>query len=459
MGVALRLFKPTGHNQAAMLTTDSTLPCVLAGPILRRVQARSITLWLATSRAQRVRVDLTFDGRTTRSLDPAVQTLQAGASLHYLLMELHLEEDLPAGRWTGYRVWLADVTEPPAIAAPWIEATDASLCYAGRSTPGFVYQPRLRALLHGSCRKPHHAEGDGLVRADSHMACLATSEPNESWPAALVLTGDQVYCDDVAGPMLRAIHALVARLGLPDEALPGAEVTGTHALHRDGANYYNRASLLPQGKAGSRVVDLFFGGVRKPVFSTDNAENHLVSLAEVLAMYLLVWSPVCWQGLDLSPPPGLSPASGARYVHERQAIESFVAGLAAVRRVLAHVPTAMIFDDHDITDDWNLNREWEEAAYGHDFSRRIIGNALIGYLVHQAWGNDPQAFDTAWMGKLRDVLQGPGGGLHDSLIDELLHWRVWHYSWPTTPPLMVTDGRTHRWRSEVSPRRPSGLMD
>ena len=51
---------------------------------------------------------------------------------------------------------------------------------------------------------------------------------------------------------------------------------------------------------------------RKPVFTTDNAENHLVSLAEVLAMYLLVWSPVCWQGLDLSPPPGLSAKANPR---------------------------------------------------------------------------------------------------------------------------------------------------
>ncbi len=37
----------------------------------------------------------------------------------------------------------------------------------------------------------------------------------------------------------------------------------------------------------------------------------------------------------------------------------------------------MIFDDHDITDDWNLSARWELTAYGHPFSRRIIGNALL----------------------------------------------------------------------------------
>jgi phosphodiesterase/alkaline phosphatase D-like protein len=51
---------------------------------------------------------------------------------------------------------------------------------------------------------------------------------------------------------------------------------------------------------------------------------------------------------------------------------------------MAHLPCLMIFDDHDITDDWNLSAQWEETAYGHPFSRRIIGNALLGYLLCQA---------------------------------------------------------------------------
>jgi hypothetical protein len=39
------------------------------------------------------------------------------------------------------------------------------------------------------------------------------------------------------------------------------------------------------------------------------------------------------------------------------------------------VYATLIFDDHDITDDWNLSREWEEVAHGHPFSKRVIGNA------------------------------------------------------------------------------------
>ena len=43
---------------------------------------------------------------------------------------------------------------------------------------------------------------------------------------------------------------------------------------------------------------------------------------------------------------------------------------------------------HDVTDDWNLTADWERTAYGHPFSKRIIGNALVAYLLCQAWGND-----------------------------------------------------------------------
>ncbi len=437
----------------------SDLPEVLAGPLLRRLESRRIVLWLATARRLRVRVELNLhDGRV---LSPRLvqRELKAGAQLHFLLLQMELDEDLPVGRWTGYRVWLAD---PEAAAPTWADATEPILCYAGRETPGFVFEPRVAALLHGSCRKPHHRGGDGLARADSHLQQCLTSPAEHAWPSALVLSGDQVYCDDVAGPMLRAIHGLIARLGLPDEALPGVEAEGigcASELYRDPRCYYRRLSILPRTPGGAALADLVFGGVRKPIFTTDNALNHLVTLGEVLAMYLLAWSPVAWRGLDLSPPDGLDTRQAARYAQESAAIAEFVAGLAAVRRVMAHLPVAMLFDDHDITDDWNLSREWEDAAYGHAFSRRVIGNALIGYLLHQGWGNRPEAFDDELMAGVQATLQAPGGPAHDALIERLLNFRQWHYTWPTSPPLMVIDSRTHRWRSEVSARRSSGLMD
>ena len=467
------------------------LDVVLAGPLLRRVLARKVALWMATSCAVRLRVELQLQDGRVLPARLSQRTLQAGTRLHLQLIELTLDDGLPEGVWIGYRIHWAPVEAPAADPAPdlapdqapdtsphptptpisiWNDATEHALCYPGRATPGFVHQPRVRALLHGSCRKPHHQwghgsgddSGDGLVRADAHLGQCIAARDAQPWPSVLVLSGDQVYCDDVAGPMLRAIHGLVARLGLPDEALPGTEAAGVASaedLYRDPRGYYRRLSILPRTPASAALIDLVFGGVRKPIFTTDHAMNHLVTLGEVLAMYLLVWSPVPWKGLDLTPPATLDRPEAQRYAQERRCIEAFTAGLTAVRRVLAHLPVAMVFDDHDISDDWNLSREWEEAAYGHPFSRRVIGNALLGYLLHQGWGNRPEAFDDALMDQVEAALQAPGGPTHDAVIDRLLGFRDWHYTWPTTPPLMVLDSRTHRWRSETSARRPSGLMD
>ncbi|NIM40441.1 MAG: alkaline phosphatase family protein [Hydrogenophaga sp.] len=437
------------------------LPPVLAGPVLRRVQARRIAWWIACSHAPaQVRVSLLPDGGAPSTHSPTVHTLRAGEHLALLLIELELDTDLTAGLWTGYRFEFADA------AGGWTPLDDPALCYPGRDTPGLRFAPGVRALLHGSCRKPHHAGGgDGLARADTHLDHLLRDAANDitQWPSALVLSGDQVYCDDVAGPMLRAIHGLMQRLGLREEAIAGAdgsEVRGTSDLLAHPDTYYRREQLLPRTPRSERLIDLVFEGVKKPIFTTDNAHNHLITLGEVLAMYLLVWSPLPWRGLDLSPPPGLSDENAERYAREARAIHDFRQGLGAARRVLAHLPVAMVFDDHDVTDDWNLSREWEDVAYGHPFSRRVIGNALIAYLLNQGWGNRPEAFGgAALLDAVQAALDEPGGTAHDALIERLLHWRDWHYVWPTTPPLMVLDSRTHRWRSDRSPRRPSGLMD
>lgn len=447
------------------------LPLVLAGPVLRRVQAHEAALWLATSAPCGLRIRLHgADGRE-RPSRTHTHTLRAGTRLHLHLVRVVPEAAFEPGSTIGYRVLLAQGDSHPLDDSAFEDSTDAALCHRGHGTPFFRYEPRVHALLHGSCRKPHHRQpGDGLARADAHLAQLlaapesAAPELGECWPTALVMSGDQVYCDDVAGPMLRAIHMLAEALGLPDEVLAGADEAGLQRasdLARHPQGLYGRAALLPRTRESSALLDLFFGGVRKPVFTTVNAHNHLITLAEVLAMYLLVWSPLPWPGLlALPPPPGLDEALRARWQREHAALASFVQGLGPARRLLAHVPVAMVFDDHDISDDWNLSREWEEAAYGHPFSRRVIGNALVGYLLGQAWGNRPEAFDDpALLAQLQQALDEPGGAAHEALIERLLAWREWHYSWPTVPPLVVLDSRTHRWRSEVSARQPSGLMD
>jgi hypothetical protein len=79
---------------------------------------------------------------------------------------------------------------------------------------------------------------------------------------------------------------------------------------------------------------------------------------------------------------------------QRRNLNKFALGQAKVRRALANVPTYMIFDDHDVTDDWNLNPEWcrrvfsTDAQRPHPLGREVIRNALASYALFQDWGND-----------------------------------------------------------------------
>ncbi|MBB3331268.1 hypothetical protein BDK63_002151 [Halomonas campaniensis] len=439
---------------------DAPLPDVLAGPLLRRLTPDRLVIWLAATRPLELTLALTPAGEATRRRPIEAQhcrRLPVGRHAWLHLIDLPLDTPLPRDTLITYDLCLRDAGQARGIAdwGPHLLDTDGEL-------PGFVLSSRHHRLLHGSCRKPHHDGPDGLVRAEAWLA-ERRHRPDER-PAWLLMTGDQVYADDVAGPMLVAIHALIQRLGLFDEPLEGAVVVDSRALHGEAAHYYDRESLLPDVESSENLRERFFGGVRKPVFTSANAHNHLATLAEMVAMYLLAWSPTPWQLIEIEAPP-LAEKHRVLFRRQQAVIESFVEGLPACARLLARLPTLMIFDDHDVTDDWNLTADWESTAYGHPFSRRIIGNALVGYLLCQGWGNDPDrlAEPLNECARLLEAAAANDGWLDgealDTLIRRLLRFEGWEYQVPGEPPLVVLDTRTRRWRSERSPRRPSGLMD
>ncbi|QOR38039.1 alkaline phosphatase family protein [Billgrantia diversa] len=436
------------------------LPDVLAGPLLRRLTTERLVLWLVGSRPLELSLMLHPGGHPPRRLllgEERLQRIPVGRHAWLHLIDVSLGTPLPTGTLIDYDLKVLGEAGECGI-ADWAP----HLLHEGTSYPSFVLGERHHRLLHGSCRKPHHDGPDGLVCADTWLA-ERRRKPQE-WPAWLLMTGDQIYADDVAGPMLVAIHALIARLGLFDETLEGATAPDSQALYGDENTYYQRAALLPDTESGTALRERFFGGVRKPVFTTANAHNHLITFAEVMAMYLLAWSPVPWRLVETNPPP-LDGENHQRFQAERGIIERFVEGLPAGARLLAHLPTLMIFDDHDVTDDWNLTADWEHLAYGHPFSRRIIGNAMLAYLFCQGWGNDPDRLAelTARGAELMEQARQREGWLlaeeQDDLLRRLRHFQGWEFHIPGPPPLLVLDTRTRRWRSERHPTRPSGLMD
>jgi hypothetical protein len=64
----------------------------------------------------------------------------------------------------------------------------------------------------------------------------------------------------------------------------------------------------------------------------------------------------------------------------------------AMRWLLSVVSTAMIFDDHDVHDDWNTSESWVEEARRHEWWNEHIVAALMSYWVYQHIGNlNPEA--------------------------------------------------------------------
>src|SRR5690606_33277135 len=139
-------------------------------------------------------------------------------------------------------------------------------------------------------------------------------------------------------------HVLIQRLGLYGEYLEGAVVGDSEALYAHPAGYYRRKDLLPAFKSNQALRERFFGGVEKPIFTTANAHNHLVTFAEVMAMYLLAWSPVPWRLVGEPPMPGLDVEQIRRWQREAEALHGFCEDLPRAARLLAHVQTLMIFD-------------------------------------------------------------------------------------------------------------------
>ena len=425
------------------------MPQVIAGPIVRKVTSTECHIWVVTSNADSPALNLSAN-EVVVSGNCQRETIRVGKYAFIHLLSFTSSEPFEDTARIGYSLSFSD----DAQQASW-ENEQRGLLYDGQSSLCFHYTETPETILHGSCRKPHFHSDDALAQVDV-LHKNAFKKQND-FPDLLLMTGDQIYADDVAGPMLKAIHSVIDRLGLYHEALEGAVVTNTNELATHEHGYYEREQLLPQIATNTVLSSIFFGAKKKPVFTSVNAQNHLIGSAEIIAMYLLVWSDTLWADINIDK-DGIPPKYHAIFDKEHEALNGFVKQLPQVRRALAHIPTYMIFDDHDVTDDWNLTRGWEQEVYGNPLSKRMIGNALIGYLLCQGWGNAPKKV-APLIAKVQKSMGESGLNSHDEIIDDLLDFDQWHYRLDTTPPIEVLDTRTQRWRSESNMNKPSGLMD
>jgi len=253
-------------------------PVLLLGPLLRHVDPVSATVWVETDRPCEVEV-----------LGRRARTFCVGGH-HYALV---LVEDLEPGSATPYAVRLDDVhVWPPEHS---------------RFPPSRIRTPGGHdsfRLAFGSCRyaTPSTVDADEGIPPDAldSYAARITALPEDQWPDALVLLGDQVYADELT--------------------------TGTRSwLH------------------------LRRGGDTPTVAAAPHEQ--VADFEEYTRLYAESWSD------------------------------------PQVRWLLSTIPSSMIFDDHEMIDDWNTSAAWRREVTGQEWWKHRISGGMVSYWVYQHLGN------------------------------------------------------------------------
>ena len=428
------------------------LPQLLAGPILRRTTTAGVSVWIATS--EDVRPALTvyalndvpsgFDRGEDLGLDVQATSHRLGKRLWVHLVEARPADGqgFPTGRMLGYELLIDGQALP-------VEVVEG-LRYARFPGPSFFIPTPGRGarILYGSCRKAHGRGNDALAYGDAEIEAHA-SDPLQR-PGALFLTGDQIYADDVPGPLIGRITELAETL-VPDEPLvPGQDGPLSEIP------VYRRADWV-RNEAG---------------FTSGAALNHLVSFGEYMALTLMQWNPELWPGLgDMKadrdqaiPRPriiiGNNHKALEEYWNDQRLYEEeyfrcirMRRQLAQARRLLANCPSYMVFDDHDITDDWNITAPWwDKVMRRRPAGRRIVANGLAAYWACQGWGNDPGVFDRDFIQGVtafapptaQDGLGGDEEARARRLTETVLAHEDWAFVAPTEPRALFLDTRTRR---------------
>jgi hypothetical protein len=110
---------------------------------------------------------------------------------------------------------------------------------------------------------------------------------------------------------------------------------------------------------------------------------------------------------DLDEEPGPELADFEEYAH----LYSLAWGEPALRWLLSRLPSLMIFDDHDVRDDWNTSLRWRQEMEATSWWHGRIVAALGSYWVYQHLGNlspAERARDLLWQELGRREAVGAG---------------------------------------------------
>ena len=243
-------------------------------------------------------------------------------------------------------------------ASVWVETRTAGtvgVTAAGRSwsAPTFGVHGHHYALV----------ECDGLEPGTT-AAYTVRVDDVEVWPPATGPGADLPPCELVTTDPDRPLHLAFGscRTSVPHDR-DGNRTHGVDAMH---AYAVALAGLTepPDGLTRPDLV-LFLGDQVYADETTDEMQAFIASRR------------------DIDEPPGTELKDYAEYAH----LYLLAWSDPVDRWLLSTVPSAMIFDDHDVRDDWNTSAAWREQMEATDWWHDRIVAALASYWVYQHIGN------------------------------------------------------------------------
>lgn len=206
-------------------------------------------------------------------------------------------------------------------------------------------------------------------------------EPGTVTPYTLAVNGSQVWPDPASGfpppviPTLKPGKPLRMAFGSCRTSVPHDEAGNrTHGV--DALRAYALEMASGNGQAWPDLVS----------FLGDQVYADLTS--EQMQQFIRARR-------DINEPPGEELQDYEEYAH----LYSLAWSDPANRWLLSTLPSAMIFDDHDIRDDWNSSLTWKKGMEATSWWHERIVAGLASYWVYQHLGNlSPQerAEDPLW---------------------------------------------------------------
>lgn len=416
---------------------------IICGPLLRQCSLERVYIWFCTTVPTELHCQAyarSVAPRNTRESDAYSQVgigrtmleVQIGKSCYVQLI------DIPATTPNGFPLETpiyynisrsaaqnlqTDTVDLPEWGIPADVPIETISWNVSDTLPAFVVPAPAGNLdiLFSSCRKPHGLGEDPLERWYSGGA---PARPNLN-----LLIGDQIYADDVATQLLREIRRFAGQYVGEDGIEPkliGAE---------------NLDSISDRSRA-----------VKSGGITSDQCKNHLIAFGEFVMMYVFVFGTVRFRDQFRFSRPQVRSVFDVKDMEEFEALEKAKAYYDLLARLMANCPTYMIFDDHEVSDDWNISSRWKPGPLAKKY---IVPNALGTYIMFQAWGNDPT--NDNWSGRALDAIRdsfadfvGRLGTKQATPLDlDTSGWR-WQYTVPTGHRLVVLDTRTKREKVGVA---------